>query len=196
MSWPGSPPFKASPCNSSCSGSWNVSHRVPPFPHGFKEFATAKRSRRHAYRHTKSSAPATPTESEHSRRPRACYSAGQPAADARRQGPSRAAPSLVSALGKTNKITQIFRIVFAGAEMVGARCAGCDYQGTIITDETTRPAQPYRGDEAMPGQSLGLERDYSITHPLVTPMTEWVNGPASKWTSYRENRLQNACRTP
>ena len=109
---------------------------------------------------------------------------------------SRTAPSLVSALGKTNKTTQLFRIIFAGEEMVGVRCAGCVCLEIAITGETTRPAQPYRGDEAAPGESLGLDRDYSITHPLVTPLTEWMNGPASKWTSYRENRLQNACGTP
>lgn len=85
---------------------------------------------------------------------------------------SRAAPSLVSALGKTTKTTQLFRIVFEGEEMVGVRCAGCVYLGTIITGEATRPAQPYRRDEAMPGESPGLDWDYSITHPLVTPRTE------------------------
>ncbi len=124
MSWPGAPRFKASLCNSSCSRSWNVSHRVPPLPHGFKEFANASR-RNHAYSHTKSSAPATPTESEHNRRPRACYSAGQPAADTRTQGQSRAGPSLVSTFGNTKKTTQLFRIVFEGEEMVGVRCAVC-----------------------------------------------------------------------
>lgn len=132
MSWPGAPRFKASPCNSSCSGSWNVSHRVPPLPHGCKEFANARQPRNHAYIRTRSSAPATPTESKHNRRPCACYSAGQHAADARPQGQSRAAPSLVLALGKTKKTTQLFRIVFAGAEMVGVRCADCVDLGTII----------------------------------------------------------------
>lgn len=196
MSWPGAPPFKTSPCNSSCSGSWNVSHRVPPLPHGCKEFANARQPRNHAYSRTRSSAPATPTESKHNRRPCACYSAGQHAADARRQGQSRAAPSLVSALGKTNKTTQLFRIVYAGAEKVGVRCASCVCLGTAIAGETTRPAQLYQCDEAVLDESSGTGRAYSIPHPLITFLTEWMNGPALKWTSYCENRPHHARGAP
>ena len=169
-SWPGAPRFKASPCKSSCEENWSASRLGLPCPHGYKKFASAKRSRRHAYSRTTSSAPVTPTESEHNRRPRACYSAGQPAADARPHGQSRAAPSLVSALGKTNKTTQLFRIVFAGAEMVGVRCVGCVSLGIAIAGETTRPAQPYRGDETMldvsPGPGLRLFDLAPPDHPV------------------------------